>query len=298
MNEIIFSCVIPASKKDSESQNLKDLISSIKSQDFPQNQIEILVVTEGDSEQAKAIGIRKSKGKICAMFCADNYLMENDLFKRVKNVFYSDSCIEAIYEKHYAYLRSDNSLNRYFSLIGNNDPIPFYLGKCDREPWVDGIYKRQGMPSYGCNGFFVKKECFKKTDLAHYYPMDAHVDMKLNYIIFDRGTVWHRTSDNLFTFLKKRYRYARDLYCDRRDRRWKVIDTGEDRFRLFLFIFATITIIQPLSVSLRGFFKIRDWAWFWHWPVAFGFLVTYSALVIRNLFKHGTIFQVKCAPAR
>ncbi len=84
---MIFSCIIPASQKDAESQKLKDLIASIKAQDFPQDQIEILTISEGDSEQAKAIGIRQARGEICAMFCADNMIMETGLFTRVKTIY-------------------------------------------------------------------------------------------------------------------------------------------------------------------------------------------------------------------
>jgi glycosyltransferase involved in cell wall biosynthesis len=295
MDNIVFSCIIPASKKDAESQNLKDLISSIKDQDFPQDQIEILVITEGDSESAKAIGIRQAKGEICAMFCADNYITSPYLFRNVKNRMIGEV---ACYDRRYAYKREDNSINRYFSLMGNNDPIAFYLGKCDREPWVDGIYKRHGIPSYGCNGFFVKRSSFNNTDLNHYYPMDAHVDMLengLKYDVIEESRIWHRTSDNLISFLKKRYRYARDLYCDRKDRRWKMVDTFQDELRLAGFVISTLLVLPTLAVSIRGFIRIKDWAWFYHPLVCFGFLVTYSILAFRNLFKHGRLFQ--CSPA-
>ena len=99
MSEILISCIIPASKKDAESQNLKDLIASIKTQDFPQDQIEIIVVTnvgqdgmtllnnsqegvlyindDSDSEQAKALGIREAKGEI-----VDNEVVRKQSQKR------------------------------------------------------------------------------------------------------------------------------------------------------------------------------------------------------------------------
>ena len=126
MNDgITFSCIIPVSKKDSDSQNLKDLIASIKAQDFPQDKIEILIITEGDSEQAKAIGIRRAKGEICAMFCADNMITNRILFKQVYSAFRMDNSVTGVYTKYYQTVLSDNSLNRYFALIGNNDPICF-----------------------------------------------------------------------------------------------------------------------------------------------------------------------------
>lgn len=299
---MIFSCIIPASKKDAESQNLKDLIASIKAQDFPQDQIEILVITEGDSESAKAIGIRQAKGEICAMFCADNMLMDKRIFREVKKCFDVPYPI-GVYAKFYWYKKEDNSLNRYFSLMGNNDPIAYYLRKCDRKPaWEENedegatwMCFRKKVPSLGDNGFFFRTEYLKKADIKHYYPMDVAEDLRkqgfAGYTRCNGAHIWHRTSDNLISFLKKRYRYARDLYCDRDDRRWKMLDTREDYIRLALFALGTITIIQPLALSIRGFCKIRDVAWFWHWPVCVGFLVTYTILAIRNLFKYGALFQ-------
>lgn len=291
---MIFSCVIPASSKDAESQNLKDLIASIKAQDFPQDQIEILVITEGDSESAKAIGIRRAKGEICAMFCADNLITDKNLFSRVYQALIGDS-YSAAYTERYHYWNEDNSLNRYFSLIGGNDPICYYLGKNDRKPHVKSLERTSNYePSYGCNGFFYRSELIKATDLDHYYPMDNAIQVPGEFLALDSDAIWHRTSDNLISFLKKRYKYARDLYSDRKDRRWKMVDTSSDKFRLLVFIFSTILVIPALAVSIRGFLKIKDPAWAWHWPVCAGFLITYSILAFRNLFKYGNFFQVRC----
>lgn len=280
---IIFSCVIPCSQSDLNSQKLQDLISSIKAQDFPQDQIEILVITEGDSESAKAIGIKRSKGEICAMFCADNKITSPILFQKV---LYNFGEVSAVYSRRYAYVKEDNSLNRYFSLIGGNDPISYYLGKNDRDPHVHSLRRRSSYPpSYGCNGFFYRSELIKATNLDHYYPMDNAMEVGGEFVAMDNDWIWHRTSDNLFTFLRKRYRYARDLYSDRSDRRWKMVDTREDYWNLLKFTLFTLTIIQPLAVSIRGYRRVRDFAWFYHPIVCLGFLLTYGVLVCRNILK-------------
>lgn len=301
---MIFSCIIPVSAKDADSQMLKDLIGSIRSQDFDQSQIEILVMGEecGDSEQSKAAGILKAQGEICAMFCADNLLMNNQVFKDVNRLLGEFNSI-GIYSKHYAYVKKDNSLNRYFSLMGNNDPIAFYLGKSDRKPFWEhdenecfsAVRFDEEIPSLGDNGFFFKRSILNEANIDNYYPMDVAVDLSRKgysqYIRTAGSYLWHRTSDNLLTFLKKRYRYARDLYSDRTDRRWKMLATNDDVLRLGWFIVSTITVVPCLVISIKGFLKIKDWAWFWHWPVCFGFLITYSILTFRNLFKYGRFFQ-------
>ena len=282
---MIFSCIIPCGEKDKNSQNLKDLIASIQAQDFPRDQIEILVITEGDSEQAKAIGIRQAKGEICAMFCADNEIMDKYLFSTIDSFFKVFPHISALFPERYFHNLGDNSLNRYFSLIGGNDPLSYYLGKNDRIPYVWELWRTSNyQPSYGCNGFFYRSEEIKSTNLDHYYPMDNALEIKGKIYGMSLDSIWHKTSDNLFNFLIKRYKYARDLYCDRIDRRWKMIDTQEDYWRLFCFVFFTLTMIQPLCVSIRGFRSIKDFAWFWHPVVSLGFLITYGALTLRTLF--------------
>src|SRR3990167_1981036 len=324
-NKIIFSCIIPASAKDLKSDKLKDLIDSIKAQDFQKDLVEIIIVTnfkepltetlhhnlegiklyftDGDSEQAKSEGIRVSKGKICTMFCTDNFIVSRFLFKIVYTLF-SKHDVTGIYTKYYTCSKNDNSLNRYFSLIGNNDPIAFYLGKNDRLPHYQGdeevvmdlVEFKNKVPSLGDNGFFYLRKKIIETNLDHYYPMDNAEDLrkKGNYTYFRIfPAVWHRTSDSLISFLKKRYKYARDLYSDRSDRLWRMVDTKEDKFRLALFIFYTLTVIQPLYISFKGYSKVRDMAWFWHFPVCVGFLIIYTFLVLRNLFKYGTLFQCR-----
>ncbi len=293
---MIFSCVIPA--KSLDDPKLKDLLASIRAQDFPQDQIETIVVTEGDSEQAKTIGIRKAKGEICAMFCADNYVTNRQLFKQVYSALVMDKSVTGVYNKYYQTVPQSNSLDRYFALIGGNDVIPFYLGKNDRKPWYDYdeseissyIKFPNTIPSLGDNGFFYRRDRLIQADLDHYYPMDCAEDLRrLGYFVYERinsGGVWHRTTDgNLIKFLIKRYRYARDLYSDRDDRRWKMLDTREDYWRLTGFILATLTVIPCLYISIKGFLKVRDFAWFWHPISCLGFLITYGILVCRNGVK-------------
>ena len=208
------------------------------------------------------------------------------------------------YSKHYSYYEKDNSLNRYFSLIGNNDPIAFYLDKCDRLPKYENDNDEIGtllifenkVPSLGDNGFFYRSSCLKLANIENYYPMDCAEDLRrigLNkYFRSSKDYIWHRTTDgNLIKFLTKRYKYARDLYSERNDRRWKMVDTFKDKLMLSWFVFSTVTIIPCLAISIIGFIKIRDLAWFYHFPVCLGFLITYGILSIRNLFKFGNFFQ-------
>lgn len=289
------SCIIPA--KNKHDIQLQNLLYSIHQQDFPKKQIEIIVVTAGDSEEAKAIGIRKSTGEICAMFCCDNQLVNVNIFKEAEAAFSAYSNITGIYSKQYAHILNDNSLNRYFSLMGFNDPVPFYLGKCDRKPhWdvdLDEAYTvmifKDKVPSLGDNGFFFRRSHLLKADLDHYYPMDVAEDLRRKghnlYMRAANPYIWHKTSDTLLSFLKKRYVYARDLYCDRGDRRWNMVGTKEDKLRTALFVAASLTVVQPLYLSIKGFIKIQDFAWFWHPIICIAFTLTYGVLQLRTWLR-------------
>lgn len=295
------SCIIPA--RDKTDLLLIDLLRSIDIQNYPKELVEVLVVTEGDSEQAKAIGVRQATGDILCMLCADNLILDQDLFEGIRELFTTYPGLVGVYSKHYHYRKKDNSLNRYFALIGANDPIPFYLGKADRLPhWNQNSTElmtflefQDSIPSLGDNGFFLRAKWFKTSNLDHYYPMDCCEDLRkagLNtYIRVNNDYLWHRTAENLISFMRKRYRYARDLYCDRQDRRWKMLDSKEDYWRLCFFVFATLTFVNPFLISLRGYCRIKDWAWFWHWPVALGTIITYGLLACRNLLRHRSLFQ-------
>lgn len=288
---MIFSCIIPA--KDPNDRKLQDLLLSIDVQDFPQEEIETIIVTDGDSESAKAEGIRRATGEILVMLCADNYFPNPHTFKLVHSIMKNMPGLAGVYSKYYYYDPDDISLNRYFALIGANDVVPFYLGKADRRPqWerekhvkIELMDFDNEVPSLGCNGFFVRREVFKQANLDHYYPMDACEDIRrLGYSSYARisGTdTWHRTSDTLWGFLKKRFKYADDLYMKRNDRRWVMVEK-EDLPRLALFVLFSLTFIQPLLVSIWGYIHIKDRAWFWHPVVCFAFTLMYGVLCLKQ----------------
>ncbi len=298
---MIFSCIIPA--KDDKDPKLKDLIKSIRSQQFDQNAIEIIVVTEGDSESAKSIGIKKASGEICAMFCADNLILDPYLFKKVYDQLTQYPELTGVYTKHYAYLKDDNSLNRYFSLMGVNDPIAYYVKKADRDPYtkydenlvIEIKSFKYSIPSLGDNGFFYRRSHIIQSKLDNYYPMDCAEDLRRrgmsSYAVLNGELVWHRTSDTLWNFLRKRYIYARDLYCDREDRRWKIVGNSKDKFRVLVFALSSALVIPNIIESIKGYRRVKDFAWFWHPIVCLGFLLIYSTLALRNLFHYKSLFS-------
>ncbi len=281
------SLVIPA--KDVNDPRLKDLLKSIEEQDFPKSDMETLIITEGTSESAKAIGIREAKGQVIGILASDNELVEKDFLKEhYKNALFHG----AAYPIKYYYSKTDDILNRYFALLGGNDPLSFYMKKNDKWSYFGTGGNMQG--TIGDNGYFITKNLIEKTDLDNYY----HVDNALEAKAFTAGmpyTIWHKTGGNILKFFIKRYKYGLQ-HAFNKNRRWHLVDFKQpkDVMRLIWFIFVTLTVLQPLYLSIRGFLKVRDVAWFMHYPVCVMTVFTYGLLII-HLFLN-RMFQLLSAP--
>lgn len=284
--------------KDINDLKLKDLLYSIEQQTF--KNYEVIVVTEGDSESAKAIGIKKAKGEIVCILASDNFLNYSNFFERAITFMNKNYGVSGASPIWYHYEKSDNILNRYFALFGVNDPIPLYLHKNDKLPYFyknritnnsfDYSFFLDEAKTFGDNGFFVKKEAIMRTDLEHYYHIDNIQDMidkKFNLIAFINMSIWHRTGGNIFKFFIKRYKYA-DKFATKY-RRWHMVEK-KDIPKLLWFIFCTITLIQPLYLSVKGYRVIKDRAWFLHPIVCWATLITYGIWTLKRLtksiFKH------------
>lgn len=287
----VLSIVITAKSKSDKLY--QELLESIRQQTYPKSHYEIITVTEGDSESAKAIGLRKARGEIVGIFASDNYLDDPNFLKMHMLVLEKDKTIVAVTQYRYSYMNKDNLLNRYFSLMCCNDPIAFYLDKNDKWSYAFKIsYKEDDIGdcidiskvrTWGDNGFFIRKDILMKADIEHYYHIDVCQDL------FDKGyrkyamlhtSLWHRTGGNIFKFFYKRFKYA-DKFMD--NRRWHMVEK-QDLPRLALFIIESLLLFPLLIFSIRGYTKIRDKAWFLHLPVCLLTIITYGLLCIKRLF--------------
>lgn len=309
-SNIALSLIIPC--QESFNPKLKELLKSIEAQDFQSatRRMEVLVISEGTSESAKAIGIRRAKGEVIGFLASDNILVTNSV---LSNLYEEAISKGAVYPKLYHYhnqdleplekwrgylpqvlaIRKDDVLNRYFSLIGCNDPLAFYMQKCDRRPWVtlrkekfeDWAFSPYGT-TLGDNGFFVKRSEIMETNMDDYYHIDNANELGCEVHAQSSALIWHRTGGNIFKFFIKRYKYGLQ-HAFNKNRRWHLIDFNEptDIWRLLCFIFFTVTLIEPLILSVRGYLKIRDKAWFMHPLVCYLTVFTYGCLIFHHGFR-------------
>lgn len=285
------SLIIPC--RDVNDPKLKELLKSIDEQDFPKEELETLIITEGTSESAKAIGIRQAKGEVIGILASDNELIEKDT---LTDAYETTLEYNGASPHRYFYTKYDNCLNRYFALIGGNDPLSFYMRKNDRMAYFEdfGVWPNNHFRhnlSWGDNGFFVRKSLIEKTDLDNYYHVD-NANEALKYGCQTLGTryIWHKTGGNIFQFFAKRYRYGLQ-HAFNKNRRWHLVDFRQpkDVVRLIWFIVCSVTIMEPLCLSIRGYLKVRDIAWFMHPLVSFLTVLTYGLLSIHIVCR--TLFQ-------
>ena len=291
MTSPTLSIVIPARTRT--DPQLSELLDSIKRQSFPQDQLEVLVITEGNSEQAKAYGIQKAKGKYIGLFCADNYLRDENLLQSACWHLDHYPKLTGVYTAQYDYVSSDKALSRYFALLGANDPLCWWLGKADRQSYLQPpkigtikVYPEQ-IPSIGCNGFFVRSELMKKvvTNPDRHFPMDAVVDLiHSGHDLFYRLPikVWHKSGESMLDYFRRRYVYTRDLYFRQKEkRRWHMVDSRMDWARSLLFLIGSLLVVPNLVTAIRGFRRVHDWSWFMHVGVSYCLSILYVACFLR-----------------
>lgn len=291
--------VIITSKNEND-QKLQELKWSIEQQTF--KNYEVIIVTDGDSESAKGIGLRRAKGEIVCILASDNYLNDKRFFERCLKPLDEDKRLIGSFALRYHYEPTDGILNRYFALFGVNDPIPLYLHKNDKIPYyADDILgyplflyseikdyilvKLAFVPTLGDNGFFIRKDILMQADIEHYFHIDVCQDL------FDKGynryavvntTIWHRTGGNIFKFFLKRLKYANKFMAGRR---WHMIDHRMDMHNLYWFIFSTLTLVYPICLSIKGYKVIKDKAWFLHLPICLVTILVYGLWTIKILFS-------------
>ena len=294
------SVIIPS--KTLDDPQLRDLLDDLESQDFPKDQVEIIVETKGNPEQAKGYAINRARGDVLGFFCTDNRILDKKFLKRML-WWTTYSGIHGSYTSSYSYIPTDKPLSRYFSLIGGNDPICWWLGKNDRLPWAQqpsNIFNRinshtKSIPSIGDNGFFIRRNVFGTVNPNTHFCIDAVDDARkkqdLTFSIQTDTSLWHKTGESVWTYLKKRYRYTKELYWrDYGKRRWKMVETRKDWLAVGAFALCSVLVIPHLVVSLIGYSKSKDVAWLIHPLVCLGLTGLYLWLLVRygiaSLFRH------------
>ena len=275
----LLSLIIPARRRDDPA--LARLLASLKRQSF--QDFEALVITQGNSEEAKAIGIGEARGTLLGFFCTDNDFRDPDFLRTM--VWHALlPGVTGAYTAQYDYVTYDAPLSRYFALLGANDPVCWWLGKADRASYLRGAHGPLGpttrlvrypraLPSVGDNGCLLKAALVKRhvtLDPARFGScMDMCEDLRRaghsTYAVVTEQKLWHRTGEGWTDYVRRRWRYVNDLYWDRLPtRRWVMVGTLQDWLLVVCFAVASLLVVPQLAVALVGYYRVRDVAWWLH----------------------------------
>ena len=265
-----------------------------------------------DPEACRGVGLIHAKNEIICFIDSDNFMPHSSWLRKMILPFVENPDIVGTATLRFAYVKEHNFLNRYFALLGSADPVGLYLGKADKLSYITNRwnlygeviknkknyfiiqYKPDNFPTLGSNGFCARRRLLLKaqSDPEHYFHIDVPLDLAFlgyrNYGIV-RDTIIHDTAENssIIKYVIKRAKYMMLHYQKRSaDRRYKVFDPGrtKDVYRLFLFIIFSTTFIQPLYVSIKGYRKKKDIAWFVHPFFCFSIVIAYEYAILRRLF--------------
>jgi glycosyltransferase involved in cell wall biosynthesis len=311
-------------------RTIEACLKSIREQDYDQSKIEILAADGGSSdgtigildeygakvineqsgspEKAKAIALKQAKNELVLFLASDNILPHKRWLRQMAAALEKEPAAVAAYPWRYAYRKTDTSLNRYFALLGANDPVAWFMGKADRQAhgsnkWrLAGEAKDKGdywlvefdeknMPTLGDNGFLVRqKQLMKaKTDERHFFHIDVVLDLVrlgFNKLAVVKTEIIHDTGEEYFSFIKKRFRYMGELYLrDQRFRRYVWVKNWQEKIKIFGYIVYSLTLIGPLLEAFNGWRKKRDSAWFWHPLMCFSMVWVYGLALVMKLFS-------------
>jgi len=263
-----------------------------------------------NAEAQRAIGIREAKNNLIVSIDADNYLPNKKWLRQMVKPFMDDPKIIHASTMHYTHRQEDSLYNRYAALFGSVDPIVYYVGRPDRLPhnikkWTNGSFiketadyyvvefTKESLPTVGCNGVVYRKDIllkYAKSSPSDFLHIDVFVDILergYNRFAIIKNEVIHDTAVSLGSLIKKRIAFLASYYLKtKQKRRYLVYNPRKikDTVKLLLFVVYTVTFIKPFIDSLRGYFVIRDLAWFIHPVICWVYLYAYSAATIRWIF--------------
>lgn len=203
-------------------KTLDKCLRLLRSQNYPQSKIEIILGDGGSSDntfeiakkyKAKVVKIPPSKqhaeynrgvaynharGELVLILDHDNFLpYKNWLLDMVEPLLENPSMV-ATSTCYYHYSRRYNLMDRYFALFGASEPLPYFLHKADRMPQTSKSWTLQG----------------KAKDLGKYYLVELSKDPRKFPSIGTNGCLMRRKIVSKYANVKPEYHYPMDVMFD------------------------------------------------------------------------------------
>lgn len=256
---------------------------------------------KNDALKRSKIAIELSKGEIILFLEPDNIICGTSWLTDMVKPFIDDPKIIGTFSIYNSATQDMPILTRYTALLGVNDPTVYYLKKSEKLAQFETEYVKGAcisknsnyitvefnpisLPVLGDNGHMVRRKII--APIASKMKTFLHTDAFMlackqghrRYGIV-KNSIVHHTGSNIIDFFTRRIRYkSRYEGSKGAVRDYKVFDiqNPQDRKNIFLFILYSVTYIEPLWLSIRGYAKKHDIAWFLHPIICFLAVVAYG----------------------
>lgn len=252
-------------------------------------------------EAGKSACIKASSGEILAFIDSDNELTKETWLEEMLYPIKNDD-VFASEVLSWEYNAGDSVVDRYCALTGINDPICLFLGNYDRWSYLTGKWTGlkvareedkgsylkveidpDSMPTMGANGFLIKKDILMQANYEPYYfDVDVMRELvKKGYTKIARPKIGirHYMCDTISTYTKKQTRKIKDYYYFK-TKKMRSFEYKIKSFGFIKFVIYTLLIFPLVLQSIHGFFKKKDWAWFFHPLACWITLIVYSKATI------------------
>ena len=323
MNLPSISVIMPVYNEEAK---IGQALQSIRTQDYPQNKVEIIIVDDDSTDRTleiakkydiiycrngrhdydigKSLGIKKAKHEYLLFLDGDNILPRKSWLKTLVSPFISEKDVVGAQPIWFTYRKEDSLADRYCTLFGITDPLTIYLKKRDRlmlseKKWdlVKYYTEKNGyflvqftpktLPTIGSVGFIIKKALILKTN---YTPAFSHLDCIMDLV---------NQGKNRFAMVKLDIIHLHSSSVEELIRKLKrnitifLRDREERRYRWVDSPLETViaalkmfSIVVPFYHSVKGFIHIRDIAWFIHPYVCFRVAWMYSTKMLGHYFRY------------
>lgn len=243
------------------------------------------------AEAGKVVALQGVTGEYIALIDSDNILPDSQWLKQMIEPLTEHP--EAVGSEPWSYTwrKNDGFITRYCALIGMNDPIVNFLGNYDRfnllsNTWTQVIHQEQdfgtyilaqfdkrGIPTIGANGTVFRTE-FLKSRVKGDYLFDIDIIAreinevgKLIFIKTKNGIVHTYCESSISKFARKQRRRVKD-YLFHQQKGSRAVKWERTNLKGYVkFLLYCVTVFPLVFQSIKGYFKKRDLAWFFH-PLA------------------------------
>lgn len=248
-------------------------------------------------------GVSKAKGKYLVFLDHDNILLNKDWINQMLMPFKDKEVMAS--QSLLGYKQSDTNFLKYINALGVEDPfaVPYSLVsqvilnpnkfKQTNNYFIFNLSKKNIL-FFGANGCIFRKSVFK---IINGYTRDVDVsatmaEHNMKVAIPKISRLHHKTSNNMFSFLKKKtiyfYRFINKEY-ETKSFKWTQLGSPPSTIRFFLTVLTNLTLIVPLFQILPKFAQDKKLFWLLHPFYVFYITLLYGFVTLikfRNFLKY------------